>query len=847
MKKCILVLLFTLLAFGFLSAQEESAWYLGKEIKDIRFEGLSTIAQKDVDPVIRSYKGEIFTEKLWMELLTRVYDLNYFEEIVPEAKPGDSLRQTVVIVFRVTERPSVSLIRIEGNKQLRTSEIQDILSVKISTIYKETAVRLDEIEIRKLYLDKGYPEITVSSRTESENGSVIVIFTIDEGKRITLDKIEFSGVSALSVNALKKAMQLKERGLFQQGAFNEIKLESDRQAIELLYKTKGYIDAKVQDVGRQVVVEEKTGIRRLSLSFTIIEGKRYTFDSVGFEGNNVFSTETLAAFFSIKKGTIFNYQRFMESKAALDDLYYENGYIFNKIDIRETRDEDRNSVSFVIEIVERDRAHIENIILRGNTKTKDNVIYREIPLEPGDIFSKTKIIEGLRNLSNLQYFASPITPQLLPGSEDLLMDLVMNLEEASTANINFGFTLANLGAKTSKFPIVGMVKWNDTNFFGNGQTFSVAANVAYDSQDLTFGFKENWLFGKRWFGGVDLSFKHESLTTMQDSAFPLFSYTDPGRVPDPYQSLAEYTLANKKVPETYLMNYDTLSASIGFSSGYTFKTTAGDLSLAGGLLTALNFKTYDESLYRPYDKTISDNLNNWLISNALYAKVSLNRLDLSYDPSLGYFASQRFTLNGFSPSELNRYFRLDSRLDGYLTLINHRFTDVPVLENWPLKIVLGAHTGASFLLPWFGQTSVIGSSANLLRIDGTFVGRGWSDLSSYSGTSQWESWLELRMPIFPGILALDGFLDAATLATDSGLLNIAGVVNKSSLIDSGTSLADLGLSNFAFSTGGGLRFLIPQFPFRVYMAKRFYVNESGKPDWVKTGWDFVLSVSQPLN
>ncbi len=848
MKKCLLVLMISFLALGFISAQDDSAWYVGKQIKEIRFEGLQTIGQKDIDPVVRDYKARIFSEELWAELLTRVYDLGFFDEIVPEAKPGDSLRQSVIIVFKVTERPAVSLIRIEGNKGLRTSEIQDILTLKIDTIYKENLVRLDEIEIRKLYLDKGYPEITVSSRVEGDNGKITVIFAIDEGTRITLDKIEFSGISALSAFALKNEMELKERGLFQQGAFSEIKLETDRQSIELLYKTKGYINAQVADVGRQFVTEEKTGIRRLSLLLTITEGKRYTFDSVTFSGNNVFSTETLSSFFTMKKGTIFNFKRFMENKAALDDLYYENGYIFNKIDPVESRDEDRNSVSFVIQIAEQERAHIENIIIRGNTKTKDNVIYREIPLESGDIFSKTKIIESLRNLSNLQYFKNPITPQLLPGSENLLMDLVMNVEEQSTADINFGFSLANIGAKTSNFPIVGMIKWNDKNFMGNGQNFSIGANVAYDSQDLTFGFKENWLLGKRWFGGVDLTFKHESLTAMQDSVGPTFSFTNPARVPDPYSSLEEYALAGYKVPEAYLMDYETLSMSLGFSSGYTFLTPAGNLTLAGGYLAALNRKTYDDNLFKPFDKTIADNLNRWLISNAFYGKVSLNNLDLSYDPSLGYYASQRFTINGFAPNELNRYFRLDSRLDGYITLIDHKFEDLPLLETWPLKIVLGVHTGASFLLPWFAEDSVIASATNMLRIDGTFIGRGWSDLSTFSGTTLWENWLELRMPIVPNVIALDGFLDAAVLGTDAGFLNIAGVVNKTSVIDPGTGLSSLGLSNFALSLGGGIRFLIPQFPFRIYMAKRFYVNEGGAFAWANPGKvDFVLSVSQPLN
>ena len=97
-----------------------------------------------------------------------------------------------------------------------------------------------------------------------------------------------------------------------------------------------------------------------------------------------------------------------------------------------------------MKIVEQDRAHIESIAFKGNKKTKDFVLYRELPLEVGDIFSKAKIMEGLRNLYNLQYF-SAVDPQMFPGSAENLMNLVISVEEQSTADIQFGITLSGLG------------------------------------------------------------------------------------------------------------------------------------------------------------------------------------------------------------------------------------------------------------------------------------------------------------------------------------------------------------------------------------------------------------------
>jgi len=163
--------------------------------------------------------------------------------------------------------------------------------------------------------------------------------------------------------------------------------------------------------------------------------------------------------------------------------------------------------------------------------------------------------------------------------------------------------------------------------------------------------------------------------------------------------------------------------------------------------------------------------------------------------------------------------------------------------------VLAAHSGFTALLPWFGQDAPIASDAEKLRVDGTFVGRGWgAQLSGQYGTSLWESWAELRFPVVPGILSLDGFFDAAALMTESGLLDIRGIMESGKAAYAGSTWSDLGASNFAFSAGLGIRFTIPQFPFKLYFAKRFYAGADGLKVANKPGaWDFVLSITTMLN
>ncbi|HON87890.1 MAG TPA: outer membrane protein assembly factor BamA [Spirochaetales bacterium] len=847
-KRKIIVLLVIMYVCIFGSAVIAQEWYYNLPIADIRFEGLQVIKLKDVQFIIDNFKGKKFTDDVWLELLSKLYDLDYFETIEPTAVAASAKKDSVVIIIKVTEKPSVDAIVFSGNEKIRSNELLDVLNSKVGAIYKESKVVNDIALIEKFYLDKGYPSVSVSYSITTKNNKVTIQFEITETAQMILEKINFTGNSVLSSSVLKGQLSLKEKNLFQSGVFNEQKLQQDKLAIEFFYKSRGYMKAKVDSIDKQVRFDEKKNIQYLTVTFTISEGNRYTFGGITFRGNNVFPTAQLEALVSLKPGDVLNYRKLMESKARIDDLYYENGYIFNQIELRDTWDDEQGIVSYEVVIVERERAHIEHIIIQGNYKTKDHVIYREIPLEPGDVFSKTKVIDGLRNLYNLQYFAS-VTPELKPGSEDLLMDLVFTVEEQSTAEIQFGVTLENIGS--GSLP-TGVIKWNDKNFLGNGQTLSINADISKDSQDLSFGFTESWLFNRRWSGTIQLMFKHESLTTLQDSIGPIFAYDDPLRVPDPFTTIEEYTNANGLVPSSWKMPYENWSIGLSLATGYLFKTGIGDIGLGTGFISSLNSKSYDSELYRPYDPLIAQNLGKWLFGNSIFIRGYLNGLDIWYDPSKGYFASDRLTLYGIFNSELEHYMRNDFKLEGYFTLFSYKFSEESFIPNWVFKLVVGAHSGINTIFAKPGCTAPVISTANMLRIDGSFIGRGWAsdstnNVAAITGTALWENWVELRMPIIPGIFSFDTFWEMVALQTNSGLLNIAALkTGATSIYDADRTIFTPSLSNFTYGLGFGIRFTLQQFPFKLYFVQRYYHDGSALKN-VKEGLDFVLSISQPLN
>lgn len=836
MKRSFLALALALASLS-LFAQDE--WFWNKPIAGLQWIGVNHADKKALDALAGEYVGKVFTQDLWTELQGRVYELDWFDSIDPQAFPANDAKTKVIIKIVVKEKPAVGRIKVEGNSGIHTSDILDAAKMKVGDIYSGQNAKLDELAIKQLYLGKGYSEATVSSTVSpaDSHGEVTLTFVVNEGSMIAVKSIHFSGNAYISEKTLKAALSLKEMGLFQDGSFQESKLEDDKQKILDLYRSRGFVDAEIKDVVRSYTKDTKKNRSLLDLTFVVSEGKIWTLDSIGFDGNRIFSTARLNSLITVKPGLPINYGRLLADKQRVDDLYYENGYIFNTIDLVEKRDPDKASIAYTIKIVERDRALIESISFKGNTKSKPYVLYRELPLEVGDVFSKAKIVEGLRNLYNLQYFSS-IEPDMKPGSADGLMDLTFNVEEQSTADIQFGVTLSGLGDPNA-FPVSGLLKWSDKNFLGNGQNFSVSLNAAPDDQTLTFSFLDNWLFGRRLTGGIDLSMEHKTSTTPQDIVGPIFS----DGVPDPYSSYEQYKAANFVVPSAYQMPYSLLTFSLGFNTGYGWTMPGGNYGVGLGISTGLTQTSYDASIYRPASLAIREANNAWLLGNKLSTRVFINTLDYWVNPTKGFYSSEKVTFGGLLPFESEHYLRSDSRLDGFVTLFS-----LPVADVWNLKFVLGAHTGFQFLTPEPGFSDIQITSADSLHIDGTFNARGWRSLYVYDGTQLWENWLELRMPIFESVLWLDGFFDAAALVTKNGLV-LPG--NSSTPFSAGSSIADLSWNNLALSTGFGLRFTIAQFPFRFYFAQQLLFDGTSlkaplNADGTTAGLGFVISISQPL-
>lgn len=793
LKRILFVILVLFVSIPVFSQTESDDWYMNKVISEVTFEGLASVKKSELTGVTNKYIGRQFTDELYNEIYERLYAMSLFEDIEPYAKHDPKNSEKVILVFSVKEYPVISSIDFRGNKKIRNNELRDTVSMKTGDVFVESAALVDERALRDLYISKGYSAAKVSYKTEEKDGGIKVSFVISEGSNTVIKTINFSGNTVFSSKTLKGKLSLKEVGFLKDGAFQRSSLETDKQTLVNYYMTKGYIDARIVDVLQDTSFNQEKDRDEITLTFVIQEGAQYTYNGTTLSGNEIFSTEKLLSFIKLNVGDVFNQTKYQEGVSNLTNLYYENGYMTTDFSPSINKDSERRTVSYSINITERSRAHVENIIVKGNTKTKDNVILREIPLKPGDVFSREKIMAGMRNLYNLQYFSS-IVPEPVSGSEENLVDLVINVEEQSTTSLQFGATFSGV-QKEGDFPISLFFKLQNSNLKGEGKTISTGVNIATDEFSVDLSYGQTWLFDKP----IQLS-ESLSFSTSDESALML-------------NPMASGAFDNSY----YYMGYKSISATLGTTLGRRWTPNFAVLTLTGGMANTLTSNAYSEELFVPLDSGVNKSANSVRLKDSLFVAFSLDGRDLNYEPSKGWFASQRLAWYGLIPAvEKEFYLRTETKAEGYLTLF-----DIPCFNGkWNFKSVLATYAGLSCIFPVPGT---LFSDSSKVYVDGMFNGRGWTEVSSRArGRAMLSTRAELRFPVVPGMIGLDFFMD--------------GVAVKNNVDEIFTSLS---IEDFYFSFGPGLRFLLPQFPLHLLFANKFRVSDN-EVQWNDT-WRFVLS------
>ena len=432
-------------------------------------------------------------------------------EIYVDRVEGDK----VYLEIEVLERTPITRLQYVGVSRTMQEDMAKDLNLNANQKVSEDLIQSVKNYIEKRYIKRGFlsakVNVEISEDTLRENGGVYMKIILDKGERVRINSINFQGNQVLTADQLRKAMkdtkQIKHLNVFKQSKLVEDKYEDDLKNIVEKYKTLGYRDARV--VGDTITWNR--GDNTLDINIAIDEGNKYHYRSLKFLGNSKFSTEQLETILGIKEGDVYNGEllakRISGSKDGRDiqSLYMDNGYLFAQIMPVEVS-ADRDSIDLEIRIIEYDKAYINRVTVKGNTRTFDEIIYRELTTKPGDLFSKTAIMQSQQRIGALGFFDGEnigIDPK--PNLSTGTVDIDYTVVEKNSSQIELqggwggGMFIGTVGLSFNNFSTRNLFNkkaWKPLPM-GQGQTFSLRFQAAQGYTSYQMSFMEPWIGGRR--------------------------------------------------------------------------------------------------------------------------------------------------------------------------------------------------------------------------------------------------------------------------------------------------------------------------------------------------------------
>lgn len=532
-----------------------------EKIASISITGNQKIEAGAILNVIKESRGKRFSPSDLSDDIKTIYKMGYFSDVKAEVKDSPEGK---IITFTVQEKPIVASFSIKGNKAIDTKDIEAVVTVKPKQFLDEEKIVADLDKIMTLYSNKGYfnTEVKYDIDKKSER-DIRLTYTITEGKILYIKSITFTGNQAYSSKTLKGMMYTKEYGFFhfltESGVLKEDKLTEDIKKLNTFYLNNGYVSAKVGD---PEITRDKGGIY---VKIAVTEGKRYLVGKVDVTGDTIsIPPETLASKLQIKKKEFYDREAIMKDLDYLNQAYNDEGYAYVDVTPITVPDEKEQKVNIHYQVNKGEQIYINKITVTGNTKTRDKVIRRQVPVVEGDLFSRSKLKASYAGLNRLRYFEE-VDFQTERGPEKNLMDVNIRVKEKPTG-------MFSIGAGYSAYDnFIFSCQTSQQNLFGRGQTLGVTASIGGSSQYYDLYFIEPALFDTPLYSKSDLwntSREYDTYTFKSEGFGQTFGYPLWPR----WTGYVGYRLSNDRIDDVWSTASSIIQRQAGSytTSGLTF-------------------------------------------------------------------------------------------------------------------------------------------------------------------------------------------------------------------------------------------------------------------------------------
>ena len=480
---------------------------IGRIVKEIevRFAGARTSNDSVILANMRTKVGEPFTQTNSEDDVRALYATGLFANVrLIQETVGDGVR----VVVLVQGKPKLKDVIFEGNAKYKSDRLKKEVKSKVGEVVSERQIVEDANALVEFYQKAGYHNVKVAFEImpDEMTGQSIAKFVITEGDRVKIDHVNFEGNKAFTSKILRHKVETRNYNWLswftKKGFLKETVIEEDKDRLAEFYRSEGYIDAEVKDVKYDKPEKEK-----IVVTFFVYEGNQYKVGKLVVEGNQLFPTVDIQKKLAMKAGDLFTPGGLQKDIKAIQDLYGARGYI--DCNVRPTRGANvtTSTMDVNLAIREGDMAYLDLIEIRGNIKTKDKVIRREIATVPGEIYNSVKVDASKQRIENLGYF-SHVTAT--PEDTDIpnRKNLVLAVEEQRTGSFSFGAGFSSVDS------ILGFAEVTQGNFdianppyfTGAGQKARVRAQFGARRQDFLASFTEPWFMNKRLAAGFDLFF-----------------------------------------------------------------------------------------------------------------------------------------------------------------------------------------------------------------------------------------------------------------------------------------------------------------------------------------------------
>ncbi len=465
------------------------------KVGKLQFRGNRKVEDDAIKVNLKTAPGATLTQEIVREDVHTIWKMGYFEDVQVEV--SDAGAETVV-TFVLREKPAIAKIFVSGNDEVALSKINEILDIKREQILDLAKLKKNVEKIKDLYVEKGFymAEVTYEVKRQSAS-SVDVWFRVQENAKVEVRRVNFVGNKAIADAELRDVISTREGSLLSiltsAGTYREDVFQRDLLLVQAHYWDHGYVQVKVANP----LVELSPDKQSMYITINVDEGPQYRLGKVDVTGDLLAEKKVFLDRVSVKTGEIFNRSKLSDDLTRLTDYYKDRGYAYVNATPATPVNEKTRTVDVMFEIQKGPLVTFDRINIRGNSKTRDKVIRRELRIIEGDVFNQARIDNSKRRATALGYFEK-VDVSTKRGSSDDKMEVNFEVAERPTGTFQIGAGFSSVEN------FIAQAQISQNNLLGRGQMLTLQAQLSSLRQLFLLQFQDLYFLDTNWTFGFNL-------------------------------------------------------------------------------------------------------------------------------------------------------------------------------------------------------------------------------------------------------------------------------------------------------------------------------------------------------